>query len=39
MPCSRTARAMVAIASFARQRRLKSQPTISRVQQSMIAFG
>jgi hypothetical protein len=33
------ARSMVAIASFVRQRRLKSQPTISRVQQSMIAFG
>jgi hypothetical protein len=38
MPCSATARSITAIASLARQRRLSSQPTISRVQQSMIAF-
>jgi hypothetical protein len=38
MACSRTAWSMTAIASTARQRRLSCQPTISRVQQSMIAF-
>ncbi len=38
MPCSSTARSITAIASAARQRRLSCQPTISRVQQSMIAF-
>jgi len=31
-------RSITAIASVARQRRLSSQPTISRVQQSMTAF-
>ena len=36
MPCSVTARWMTAIASWARQRTVRSQPTISRVQQSMI---
>jgi hypothetical protein len=38
MPCSLTARSITAIASLARQRRLTSKPTISLVQQSMIAF-
>jgi hypothetical protein len=36
--CSQAARSTTAIASTARQRTSRPQPTISRVQQSMIAF-
>jgi hypothetical protein len=38
IPCSATARSTTAIASSARQRSSSCQATISRVQQSMIAF-
>jgi len=38
MPWTAAARSTTAIASSARQRSSTDQPTISRVQQSMIAF-
>jgi hypothetical protein len=38
MPCTAAARSTTAIASSARQRSSSCQETISRLQQSMIAF-